>query len=423
MLIIESAGSPIRGSGWRWRHTCVALACAALLAATSSTRALAQPNIVLFLVDDMGWNDTSVEFHSARTVWNDLYNTPSMQRLADRGLKFTNAYAASPVCSPTRASIMTGKNPGRNRVSDWVGHGISGNAYVRSPTWAMTGLQPGDGNTTLPSVLRANGYRTAHVGKAHFGGAGTPGANPQNLGFDINVAGSHLGGGWVERIQGETSQLVISTQPYTAGILQRVTGLTPGVGYGFHAAMLTIFQTSAPPSSHGTMTKQVGMDPTGGLDPLAATVIWSAPDDHDEGPWDINQRTAVYAQGQAMTVFVRVISPHESGDLPFLNYSFLDSAILAQTPQVRATSPALSETPTFSVRWDNALPAPGSDKLKWYDVQWLDEAEGVWHDWQEQTKVVEAHVGLLPLDHAIGIISENQHNQIELQADCGFHLL
>jgi arylsulfatase A-like enzyme len=58
----------------------------------------------------------------------------------------------------------------------------------------MTGLQPGDGNTTLPSVLRANGYRTAHVGKAHFGGAGTPGANPQNLGFDINVAGSHLGG-------------------------------------------------------------------------------------------------------------------------------------------------------------------------------------------------------------------------------------
>ena len=60
-------------------------------------------------------------------------------------------------------------------------------------------------------------------------------------------ADSHLGGGWVERIEGDTSQLVISTLPYTAGILQRVTGLTPGVGYGFHAAMLTIFQTSAPP--------------------------------------------------------------------------------------------------------------------------------------------------------------------------------
>ena len=160
---------------------------------------------------------------------------------------------------------------------------------------------------------------------------------PEPHWMDTRVfAASHLGGGWVERIQGETSQLVISTQPYTAGVLQRVTGLTPGVGYGFHAAMLTIFQTSAPPASHGTMIKQVGMDPTGGLDPQAATVVWSAPDDHDEGPWDIDQRTAVYAQGQAMTVFVRVISPYEAGDLPFLNYSFLDSAILAETPQVRA---------------------------------------------------------------------------------------
>jgi hypothetical protein len=214
---------------------------------------------------------------------------------------------------------------------------------------------------------------------------------PEPQWMDTRVfAGSHLGGGWVERIQGETSQLVISTEPYTAGVLQRVTGLTPGVGYGFHAAMLTIFQTSAPPASHGTMVKQVGMDPTGGLDPQAATVVWSEPDDHDEGPWDINQRTAVYAQGQAMTVFVRVVSPYEAGDLPFLNYSFLDSAILAQTPQVRAVSPAASATPSFSVRWDNALPAPDGGKLKWYDVQWLDEAEGVWHDWQEQTKATEA---------------------------------
>jgi hypothetical protein len=138
------------------------------------------------------------------------------------------------------------------------------------------------------------------------------------------------------------------------------------------------------------MIKQVGMDPTGGLDPQAPTVVWSEPDDHDEGPWDINQRTAVYAQGPAMTVFVRVISPLESGGLPFLNYSFLDSAILAQTPQVRAVSAAVSDAPTFTVRWDNAAPAPGGGRLRWYDVQWLDEAEGAWHDWQEQTKATEA---------------------------------
>jgi hypothetical protein len=214
---------------------------------------------------------------------------------------------------------------------------------------------------------------------------------PEPSWMDTRVfADSHLGSGWVERIQGETSQLIISTEPYTAGLRQRVTGLIPGTGYGFHAAMLTIYQTSAPPSAHGTMIKQVGIDPTGGLDPQAPTIVWSEPDDHDEGPWDIDQRTAVYAQGSAMTVFVRVISPLESGGLPYLNYSFLDSAILAQTPQVRAVSQKESDSLTFTVRWDNAVPAPGGGKLRWYDVQWLDEAEGMWHDWQEQTEATEA---------------------------------
>lgn len=155
------------------------------------------PNIVLFLVDDMGWNDTSVEFHSERTVWNDLYDTPNMQRLADRGMRFTNAYASSPVCSPTRVSLMTGCNPARSGVTSWVGHRSPSqdNRYLRAPTdWATTGVQPGDGNVMLPSLLAAVGYRTAHVGKAHFGESETAGANPTNLGFDINVGGSHIGG-------------------------------------------------------------------------------------------------------------------------------------------------------------------------------------------------------------------------------------
>jgi hypothetical protein len=214
---------------------------------------------------------------------------------------------------------------------------------------------------------------------------------PEPYWMDTRVfAASHLGAGWVERIEGDTSQLVIATEPYTAGLQQQVPGLVPGVGYGFHAAMLTIFQTSAPPAMDGTMVKQVGMDPTGGTDPQASTVVWSEPDDHDEGPWDINQRTAVYAQTPAITVFVRVISPYESGGLPFLNYSFLDSAILAQTPVVTATSPAVSADPAFTVNWDNAVPAPGGAELKWRDVQWLDEAEGVWHDWIIKSYDVEA---------------------------------
>jgi hypothetical protein len=214
---------------------------------------------------------------------------------------------------------------------------------------------------------------------------------PEPYWMDTRVlAGSHLGSGWVERIQGETSQLIIATEPYTAGIQQTVSGLTPGLGYGFHAAMLTIFQTSAPPVTHGTMIKQVGIDPTGGADPRAATVVWSEPDDHDEGPWDVNQRVAVYAQSSTLTVFVRVRSLYPSGGLPFLNYSFLDSAILARTPVAVAESPAVSQDTTFAVRWDNAEPAPDGGQLKWTDVQWLDEAEGVWHDWFNQTSEKEA---------------------------------
>jgi hypothetical protein len=183
--------------------------------------------------------------------------------------------------------------------------------------------------------------------------------------------------------------MIISTQPYTGGLLQRVDGLSPGVGYGFHAAMLTIFETAAPPDVDGTMIKQVGMDPTGGLDPQAPSVQWSPADDNDEGPWSIDLRTAVYAQSPTMTVFIRVISSQPTGGWPLVNQSFLDSAILARTPVVAATSPAVSESLTFTVRWDNAEAAPGG-YVRWYDVQWLDEAEGLWHDWQIQTSETEA---------------------------------
>lgn len=70
------------------------------------------PNIVLFLVDDMGWQDTSVPFYSEQTAFNDRYHTPNMEKLAAQGMKFTQAYA-TPVCSPSRVSLMTGMNAAR----------------------------------------------------------------------------------------------------------------------------------------------------------------------------------------------------------------------------------------------------------------------------------------------------------------------
>jgi len=170
--------------------------CASITFAAFASAQERKPNIILFLVDDMGWQDTSVPFAEKATAWNRLYRTPHMEDLARRGAKFTQAYAAHPVCSPTRTSMMTGKNPARTHIDDWVGHGYTKNRYLRSPQWAATGLQPEGPHVTLPTVLRKNGYRTMHVGKAHFGGKDTAGANPRSLGFDINIAGAHTGGPW-----------------------------------------------------------------------------------------------------------------------------------------------------------------------------------------------------------------------------------
>ena len=76
-------------------------------------------NIILFLVYDMGWQDTSVPFHIQKTPLNNRYNTPNMERLAAMGVKFTQAYASS-VSSPSRCSLLTGANAARHKVTNWT---------------------------------------------------------------------------------------------------------------------------------------------------------------------------------------------------------------------------------------------------------------------------------------------------------------
>lgn len=164
----------------------------------------APPNIILFLVDDMGWQDTSVPFWSERTSFNDRYQTPNMERLAKEGMKFTQAYA-TPVCSPTRISLMTGMNAARHRVTNWTLRKDSIQPMERDhptlefPRWNVNGLSPVGGDTLavrampLPQALHDVGYFTIHSGKAHLGAIGTPGENPLNLGFDINIAGHAAG--------------------------------------------------------------------------------------------------------------------------------------------------------------------------------------------------------------------------------------
>ncbi|WP_034045631.1 sulfatase [Wocania ichthyoenteri] len=161
-----------------------------------------KPNIILFMVDDMGWQDTSVPFWKEKTDLNNIYDTPNMERLANQGMKFTQAYATA-VCSPTRVSLMSGMNAARHRVTNWtLRRGISEGKSPKGllmPEWNLNGIQPTDTIersthvTTLPQILKDNGYLTIHTGKAHFGALGTPGENPINLGFDINIAGHAAG--------------------------------------------------------------------------------------------------------------------------------------------------------------------------------------------------------------------------------------
>lgn len=161
-------------------------------------------NIVLFLVDDMGWQDTSVPFWTERTPFNDLYHTPNMERLAKEGMKFTQAYA-TPVCSPTRVSLMTGMNAARHRVTNWTLKKDSNQPMERNhdtlifPEWNVNGMSAVEGDARavhampLPQALQDGGYFTIHAGKAHLGAIGTPGENPINLGFNINIAGHAAG--------------------------------------------------------------------------------------------------------------------------------------------------------------------------------------------------------------------------------------
>ena len=163
-----------------------------------------RPNIVLFFVDDMGWQDTSVPFWYKKTPYNERYRTPNMERLASEGIKFTQAYATA-VCSPTRISLMTGMNAAAHRVTNWTleKDSIKGmeknHPTLEFPLWNVNGMSPVAGDsmavhaTPLPQVLNEAGYFTVHSGKAHFGAIGTPGENPLNLGFDVNIAGHAAG--------------------------------------------------------------------------------------------------------------------------------------------------------------------------------------------------------------------------------------
>ena len=176
-----------------------------------------RPNIVFFLVDDMGWVDSSVAYGEEVYHNNTRFNTPNMQALAESGVIMTNAYAC-PVSTPTRTSLLTGMNAAHMGITNWTstmrdkpsdasggavaamqGTWIDDDKAIERPDWNINGVSPVEGvahtvyATPLPKLLRDAGYFTIHVGKAHWASAGTPGASPYNMGFTVNVSGNVAG--------------------------------------------------------------------------------------------------------------------------------------------------------------------------------------------------------------------------------------
>ncbi|MGJ3241490.1 MAG: sulfatase [Opitutales bacterium] len=137
-----------------------------------------RPNILMILMDDLGWKDLGC-------YGSTFYETPRLDGLAREGLRFTDAYASCPVCSPTRASILTGRYPARVGVTQFIG----GRAFGRLCDVPYFPFLPPTEHT-IAAALRAGGYQTWHVGKWHLGDEQTW---PEQHGFDVNRGGCDWG--------------------------------------------------------------------------------------------------------------------------------------------------------------------------------------------------------------------------------------
>jgi arylsulfatase A len=154
-----------------------------------------QPNVILITVDDLGWTDLGC-------MGSTYYETPNIDKLAENGVRFTNAYAACAVCSPTRAAIQTGRYPSRIGITDVIVPRFQGGIIIdnKNPTGyreSREGLKCPKNhlflesdNITIAEMLKPLGYTTCHIGKWHLG---TDNWYPETQGYDFNFGGCDFG--------------------------------------------------------------------------------------------------------------------------------------------------------------------------------------------------------------------------------------
>jgi len=151
-----------------------------IFAGCGSEEAEKPKNVIVFLVDDLGWTDLGC-------YGSKFYESPRIDAFAKEAARFTNAYTPNPVCSPTRAAIMTGRYPSRVNITDWIPGMTPRNPTLKTPedryNLALS-------EVTLAEALKENGYQTFYAGKWHLGNEGH---YPQNQGFDINKGGHDKG--------------------------------------------------------------------------------------------------------------------------------------------------------------------------------------------------------------------------------------
>ncbi|MEN6323609.1 MAG: sulfatase [Proteiniphilum sp.] len=162
-------------------------ACLSVVGGCAQSKGNNRPNFVIILADDFGWKD----LHCTGSTY---YESPHIDRIAQKGINFTQGYAACQVSSPSRASILTGKFPARHGITNWIGE-ATGEDWRKMERYSK--LLPAGyvrqlplSETTLPEILRENGYRTFMAGKWHLGGKGSM---PEDHGFDINKGGYEAG--------------------------------------------------------------------------------------------------------------------------------------------------------------------------------------------------------------------------------------